>query len=534
MRETLPRQQTLRALVDWSYDLLAENERFLLNRLSVFAGGWTLEAAEEICADQDDNQSSLFSKNAIPSYEILDLLTQLVNKSLVVVVEHSHSGNPRYRVLETIRQYAQEKLLETDSRENILERHLTYYVKLAKQAEPELYRSKQVRWHKILKDELDNMRTALEWSLATHVKSGLHLVVATRLFWEGRGDIAEVDNWLTQLLERYQELDSLRVQAMVTRCFWLRVKGNLEEARMLAEQSVEVARSLSDERARAISLLGLGAMILTEGHFREGAPIIQQSLAIYKLLGDKFGQTSALEWLYINKNDLELSKSYVLESLKLHRELDNLWGVALCLSELAHRAVWGGDNSLAEGWLQEAQTIYRQLGDASGEAWVWQKIGTLAYWQGDYPQACSCYEESIRLGELSGNDLNNLWARVNLAYARLRLGNIDTAKELFELSARRFQKATTLIGVAFVMEGMASLYVNQGQAERAVQLFSWADGIREQIDDHRQPVEQISVEGDLAAIHGRISDQAFDMAYANGRAISIEGAIALAFGKNNV
>ena len=132
-RTALPRQQTLRALIDWSYDLLTQNERLLLCRLSVFAGGWTLEAAEEVSTGA-----------GIEVYDVLDLLTQLVNKSLVALVEHSQSGETRYRMLETIRQYAQEKLLNAAGSETIHDRHLAYFVKLAKQAEPELYRSNQV------------------------------------------------------------------------------------------------------------------------------------------------------------------------------------------------------------------------------------------------------------------------------------------------------------------------------------------------------------------------------------------------------
>src|SRR4030095_15566074 len=136
-RTSLPRQQTLRALIDWSYDILTENERLLLRRLSVFAGGWTLEAAEEVCVGQND----------ILSYDVLDLLTQLVNKSLVVVIaEGSQSGETRYRLLETIRQYAREKLLEAGGGESIRDKHLAYFVKLVEQAEPELYHSNQLFW----------------------------------------------------------------------------------------------------------------------------------------------------------------------------------------------------------------------------------------------------------------------------------------------------------------------------------------------------------------------------------------------------
>ncbi|HSG44870.1 MAG TPA: adenylate/guanylate cyclase domain-containing protein, partial [Anaerolineales bacterium] len=131
-RTALPRQQTLRALIDWSYDILGENEQLLLCRLSVFAGGWTLEAAEEVC-DGD----------GIESFDVLDLLSQLVNKSLVVVAERSRSGETRYRMLETIRQYARDKLLEASDADSVREKHLAYFVQLAKQAEPELYRQNQ-------------------------------------------------------------------------------------------------------------------------------------------------------------------------------------------------------------------------------------------------------------------------------------------------------------------------------------------------------------------------------------------------------
>ena len=150
-RTALPRQQTLRALIDWSYDILSENERLLLRRLSVFAGGWTLEAAEEVCVRGWYRIT----------YDVLDLLTQLVNKSLVVVMEHSQSGETRYRMLETIRQYAREKLLEAGGGEIIRQRHLAYFVKLAEQAEPELYRPNQVFWLNKLDDELDNLRVCI-------------------------------------------------------------------------------------------------------------------------------------------------------------------------------------------------------------------------------------------------------------------------------------------------------------------------------------------------------------------------------------
>ncbi|HSJ85850.1 MAG TPA: adenylate/guanylate cyclase domain-containing protein, partial [Anaerolineales bacterium] len=197
-RTSLPRQQTLRALIDWSYDLLSDNERLLLQRLSVFAGGWTLEAAEEVCVG-----------DGIETYDVLDVLTQLVNKSLVVVIEHSQSGVTRYRMLETIRQYTREKLLEAGDSEAVRDRHLAYFVKLAEQAEPELYRANQVFWLNKLEDELDNLRIALEWALTSDIESGLRIVVLARQFWFSHGYAQELGDWVWQLLERHETKNSL-------------------------------------------------------------------------------------------------------------------------------------------------------------------------------------------------------------------------------------------------------------------------------------------------------------------------------------
>ena len=222
-RTALPRQQTLRALIDWSYDLLSENERLLLRRLSVFAGGWTLEAAEEVC-----------SGDGIEPDEVLDLLTQLVNKSLVVVMEPSPSGETRYRMLETIRQYAREKLLETGGGEVVRDRHLAYFVKLVEQAEPELYRSHQARWLNRLEDEIDNLRIALEWALATDVESGLRIAAFPWRFWQARGYLREMGEWLAQLLERYPTTDTLHARALAIYSFCIFRQGNFAETIRIA------------------------------------------------------------------------------------------------------------------------------------------------------------------------------------------------------------------------------------------------------------------------------------------------------------
>jgi predicted ATPase/class 3 adenylate cyclase len=521
-RTAVPRQQTLRALIDWSYDLLSENERLLLRRLSVFAGGCTLEAAEEVCSDQSPVNSEQADRRLLVT-DILDLLTQLVNKSLVVVVaEGSRSGEARYRMLETIRQYAREKLLEVGRDEIVLKRHLAYFVKLAEQAEPELYRSNQVFWLNKLDDEIDNLRTALEWALATDTESGLRIAAFPRQFWKARSYTQEAGKWLAQLLEHYDKADSLRIQALIT--YSLCVEDNTQ-SRIVAEQSLQIARVLSDKLSEAHSLLNIGLAISRQGYLGEGLPYVEQSLSLFQALGDKLGQAEATFLLSRNHNDLEHSKALVVESLRLYRQLGHLWGIATSLKELAFRAIRRGDFSLPLQWLEEARGLYRQLGDQGGEASVLEYHGTLAFWTGDYQQAFSYYEQSIVLNEEIG-DYNNDWARVNMAYTRLRQGNLAEAIDIFELCIQHFQKANTVIGLVYTLEGLASLYVIQDQPERAAQLFAWADGIREKIDDRRPPLEQASVDKDLEVIHSRVNDAEFAKLSAEGRGMTTEQAIA--------
>ncbi len=206
--------------------------------------------------------------------------------------------------------------------------------------------------------------------------------------------------------------------------------------------------------------------------------------------------------------------------------MDHLAGIALCLSQLAHRRIWGGDFSSPVQWLDEAGAIYRQLGDKSGEADTLNIHGALAYWQGDYQQARVDCEEAILLYEKVGSYWMSAWSHANLAYVVLRQGDIVQVRELFRFSIQRFQKANMTIGLVYAIEGLASLNVNQGQLKRAAQLFAWADAVRNKIGDHRPPVEQDSIERDLAVIHSRLNDSDFARLSTEGQAMTVEKAVA--------
>jgi predicted ATPase/class 3 adenylate cyclase len=515
-RTALPRQQTLRALIDWSYDILTENERLLLRRLSVFVGGWTLEAAEEVCSGE-----------GIEPYEILDLLSQLVNKSLVSVIECSSCNVMRYRMLETIRQYAREKLLETGGSEGLHQRHLAYFRKLAEQAGPELFHSHQAEWLDRLENELDNLRLALEWALDGDVPAGLKLMENSFPFWEARGYLRESSDWLRNLLERYHQEDSLRARLLALFAWWVGFMMDFNQALKNADQSLQLSRAISDRQAEASSLLALGVATAVRGDMETGIQIVEQSRAIYQELGDLMGQASANLWLSLDHNDLERSKALVSESLRLFRELGHISGIANSLGELAMRTIWAGDFSTPVAWLEEAHSLYRQLGDQSGESKILYLYGILKYWQGDYLNACTYSEEAIAISEKYGNSIYTFWARATRMYSMMQQGDLPKAKELFASSVQECQKANDEIGLLFTLEGLSSLQFKLEHFQTAARLFGWTDARRVEIGNQRPPVEQASIEKEQELLCSKLGDEAFKALYKEGTALTLDQAIAL-------
>ena len=177
--------------------------------------------------------------------------------------------------------------------------------------------------------------------------------------------------------------------------------------------------------------------------------------------------------------------------------------------------------------------IYRHIGDQSGEAHVLMYYGIFSFWQGNYQQACIYHEESLQLYEKVGNLFNSFWTGVSMAYALLRQDNISKANELFELYAQRFREANSIDGLVYTFEGLASLHVNQGKVERAVRLFAWTNAMREKNRDPRPPVEQASVEKDLAVIRSKLTDEEYAKLSTAGSTMTVEQAIALALDEIN-
>ncbi|CAG0935534.1 Putative HTH-type transcriptional regulator [Thermoflexales bacterium] len=522
-RTALPRQQTLRAMMDWSYNLLSEAERTMLRRLAVFAGGWTLEAAEAIGADED-------AAGLIQPDDVLDLLTQLVNKSLVIA-EEVQSDRARYRLLETIRQYAREKMLDFCDTDCVWDRHLAYFMQLAERAEPELRGPQQVLWLNRLKDEVDNLHAALDWSLDSYVEAGLRLASALYQFTTRYGSVCALAEKLQRLLQQpaAQTRTALRAKALEAVANLISWNGELAEARSLAEASLEIYRELGDVQGEAHCLDTLGTIVCLMDDYEVGRPLVLESLRLYRRLGDQAGIATALLDLggLADNKDCERAYAYLRECLAISREHGDLIGIGYALSELGMVALRQGDFTQAQRWLEEGLSVEDAVGGP--DAMILMYLGQLALRQGDYTRARACFEQGLTVSQETGVTVIALWSTANLGYVYLREGEEECAQATFAEVQQRFREMGSRIGVVYALEGLASLAVQQSEFERAVRLYAWADATRASIGDPRPFVEQAEVDRDYAAIRAQISEEAITIATVKGRAMTVEQAVAYAW-----
>jgi predicted ATPase/DNA-binding SARP family transcriptional activator len=385
-RTALPRQQTLRATLDWSYDLLSTAERATLQRLAVFAGSWSLEAAEATCEGKP-----------IECAQIVDVLTHLVDKSLVLI-DH-HDQEIRYRMLDSIRQYAQEKLLESERSDRVYQRHLAFFLRLAEQAEPELRGPQQAIWMSRLELESDNLRAALAWSLQDRApkaddalqEAGLRLAGALGEFWFRHDDIGEGGEWLNKaLIESAQTSASTRAKTLCQAGRFAALRGDLERATALLEQSLCLYRELSDTRGVADLLYELGVTACYQGNHEQAETLLEESLALFRATGYQ-------------------------------------WGIAAALMRLGEVRMRRGHILLAASLWEESLALFRKLGDEWGQAFSLGGLGDAARLQGDYGRALTLFQQSLMFSFRAGAKLDVAFKLEALAAFQVAQGQPERA-----------------------------------------------------------------------------------------------------------
>ncbi len=311
------RHQTLRAALEWSFELLGEPEQALFRRLAEFAGGFTLDAAESVGVGEGIDQE-----------DVLELLSVLVDKSLVVAEENWEQG-ARYRLLEPVRQYAREKLGVSGEAEAVGRRHAEFFLALAEEAEPELTRSQQAEWLDLLETERDNLRAALSWALGRELDSGPRMAGALCRFWHTRGYLSEGRTYLEAVASSSAVPTTIRAKALDGLGWIAEPQGDYERAREAYEESLELYRISNDKRGVANVLGDLGSLALDRGDYEEATSLLVESLTLHRELGSKeevVGVLNGLGVLASAKGDREQSISYFSEALALSRGLGTYGG----------------------------------------------------------------------------------------------------------------------------------------------------------------------------------------------------------------
>lgn len=398
-----PRQQTMRATMDWSHALLSAQEQILFRRLAVFAGGFTLEAVEAVCSDDERSGTD----NVRPSLvgirrdEVLDLLTRLVDKSLVTFVDLGEGEQMRYRLLEPIRQYAQEKLLQSGEAAKIAERHLGFFLKLAQQAGAQLESAEQGMWLRVLESDHENLNVALGWALDHDaIESGVQMVDALLMFWIIRGHLREGREWFARFLALADPVDSAKRATMLNKAALLaRYQSDYDTARRLSSEALAIQRELGNRHGIADCLANLGFVALHRGEY-------------------------------------DAARSLYEESLVMNRELSNEQGIGDTLSHLALIAYYQGDYGVARALNEQCLAIMRKIGDRQGEAWTLHRLGNVIFAQGEYDTARLMFGENLTISSELDYQWSIAWALEDFARVAFQAGKLERAVRLSAAAAQ--------------------------------------------------------------------------------------------------
>jgi predicted ATPase len=496
-RNAQPRQRTLQGAIDWSYDLLSDEECTLFASLSVFAGGWTLSDAEgvcsspppEPCAEGEDGSPRQADDRGADIVDVFDTLSRLVDKSLVVVEEQD--GESRYGFLQTIRQYSGRKLRDSGRAPAVRSRHRDYYLALAEEGERDLRGPRQREWLERLEVEHDNLRAALEWSKADASVTSCFLRLSGALaeFWQVRGHAREGREWAEAALE------ASRVDAPAARAKALHCAGSL--ARILGDYGIARAR-------------------------------LEESLLIRQEIGDMAGVMNALNNLGVVAqwhSNPDRAAALHTEALTLARQHGDEWEAATALINLGNIQIYRGGYGIAVGLYEEGLALFRKIGDRRKVGATLNNLGVALANQREFTRARACLEEQLALQWEAGDTWEIATSLNNLGEIAQNQGDYARAADLLTQSLRLYEKAGDKRGVAYSLECFVSLGSAQGHFGRAARLAGAATALREVIGSPLSQAEQTELDRHLDPARIALGLHAYERAFETGRAMSRERAI---------
>jgi len=482
-RDLPERQQTLRGAIAWSYNLLHAGEKALFQRLAVFRGGCTLEAAQDVCAADDDLE-----------HDLLDWLGALVDKSLLRQVQAPDAPNEiRFALLETVRDYGLEQLAASGEAEALTRRHALYFLALAEQAEPELRGRAQGAWLARLDREQDNLRAAIRWSRdGGDVEVGLRIAGALWRFWHTRGYQDEGREHLEDLLAR---------------------------------------AGRDDERASPVhakARYALGILAHTQGDYDRATRLYDVSMAAYRALGDTRGLAAVLKSHGIvarARGAYDDARRLYEESATLSRQVGDSWSLATALNNLGDVARYQGAYERAIPPLEESLVLFEQCGDMGGIAVALHNLGEIARVRGELDQAHDYATRSLAVSRELRNKHGTAMALHNLGEIARARGEHSEATTRLNESLTLYHKIGSQVGIAMCLWGLAEVLHAQGEVVRALRVYGAAAAIRERVGAPVPQADLAAYERTLTTLRMALGDELYDTAWTIGRAMSVEQAL---------
>jgi predicted ATPase/DNA-binding SARP family transcriptional activator len=521
-RTIMLRQQTLTASMDWSYDLLSEAEQRLFCRLSVFVGGWDLAAAEGVCSD-----------SVLHPEDILDLLSQLINKSLVVVgPESGHQA--RYRLLETLRQYTLGKVVGTEEWVSLRNRHLAYFLHLVEEIEPKLRTAEQVERMRQLRTEQENLRGALDWSLGANngakAVEGLRMASALLHFWEFYGLISEGYDWLKKGLALIDKEDA-RWTALLAKALYayamIHVGFHKDQASQILEESIDLYRKCGDKAGLSWALCSLAEPVFDKPiQLEKVRPRIDEALELARNAGDPAALAQALNSKARITVDKAAARAYAQESQALFREMGNSWGLIESLEILGYLSTEQGDYKAAQV-CSEDMWILSQVGEfKTGMSVALSLQGRIAYFQNQFNHMEETFQKILEIGRDLGFKGWMIWSLRQMGIAAKRQGNYQRAAAYLVESLPLAEKIKDMHGIIMTLGIMAGFASAMGQPLRAARLIG-AEEV--QLKSHNMildPIEQAECDLDTASVRAQLAEAAFQAAWSEGGNLTLEQAVA--------
>jgi predicted ATPase/class 3 adenylate cyclase len=537
-RTVLARQQTLRAMIDWSYDLLSDSERLLLRRLSVFVGGWTLEAAEGVCAGEGIEQEA-----------ILELLAHLVDKSLVLMQDRA--GAARYRMLETIREYAREKLVDSGEAPTLRKRHFEHFFKYgmdlpfwtgatpaAMAASGGSFQRRQIARHFGI--EYENWHAALEWIEAEPNSNDQQLLLAASMIavtmgpGAARGRVGELRQIVNAALARSDPAAQTlpRARALLAAALLAGMQADPLAVR-LTEECVPLLRALGLKGELAYLLMMIVRFALPDLEAARRA--YRESRAIFEEAGARWGVGQLLTIMgdtELRHGDYDAARRDFTESLTLTRQLGELTLSTGPLVGLAQLACIDGDYARARALVEEALVIRRQ--PDFGYEWTVANalvyLGEIDRCEGDPARGVPYFEQALATGRELADDVLTSWSLHNLGHVALHAGDLATADARFREGLLLRWRSAPGTEVAASLAGVASVALREGRLTQALGMFGAVDRMLESTHHVLRPADERIRRDDLATIRSRMDDGAFDAGFREGQAAKFEDLEATARG----